>query len=1410
MSQVRKFQDGGSSPKKTYGKFIIDGVEHEANEDFMKQFDSYLNGLEPKDRRFLGDVKTALSDGNTVEYNSDTNRIFGVDDWSNLNDKETKKFSKVRSNLKRAIDATFGGNAEEARKAILKLGKFKYVEPTPDDNRILISGGYRANNGVFDWNEKKFSTGIDNNSLLSELSNIKDYLNSETREDADKKYKWSNRFSKSDIDDIWNWYSNNRNYNWDNLVQFIKSNPLNENQNEFDILKKFGYNANYVDPSVKEKSKESIDQELSEQNAEIDKHFVTNNDGEKVASNNFFTDLGLRPGNYWFNDIFEEKYKNSPLAKALYKHLIINNKLYKETDPNLANILISNNFSKLNSEGNFSEANKIINYLWGNPAEWSSLNDTNWYSSFLSNPTMRFRDVTGQYGGINNGDQIVEYFVTDPKNANVFGLYPQEKFKYALLDQFGNLIEDNYTPNKEEGYVAKPHSLSLYKKINSPATVYNGKYRKDITDKNNAYSGYSLYINPTDSNDLILHWEGMNYDYKLPKEFIDVINSHSNFWETLLKDRNKQKNLISFLKNKYSKNDLINLGFDEYNAQKLMSERKNGPSKQISRVSFDALGGIINKLQAGGLIGTSGEITSAPTQVKVNTEYNNVVNPYKIGNPLSDMTTEDWLDAGSLMTDAAAIAMNLTGVGSIPAAITAQAGDVAALVSDSKRDGMDWGDWGRFGVSTALNAATLVPWAGSAAKASSFANKLRKSGKVVLKLLAAAGVGDAVYSSAKKIINGDRWTFRDLRAVTNGLAGATNIMKLGLVEPKMKNNQTVELSTKSGKKFSLPKEEYDQKIEGLNRSEWKNKKAEILSKGLKETISKDDVSKNIPLFRPNPKINNEFSLDVDYSKKSPFSQFLHGARPGQVYGPTVVKTEEVIPDTPDVPTHTVTKESPIKLNAYQEWLKSNKNYMRTVFRPEYFHKKDETYKYPKDYVPANEPEYKNGGVLKMQSGSKLFQKNSNGILGLYSSINDTEPLWTFDAKSGNYVNKNGDILTSGELGTFDPATNSFQNTIEPSTIVAERPQISTIAKQTRIPSIPSINSSILQNNSKYAQSSKISQNISVPKIKITPIEHEEENKNYFGDILGDKIKLNVDPDSLLGLTSLVESLAYNKKAHDLTEKGIKAGLGALEQMPTEIYDRYSDYGLNGAYTQKANAERNIKGTSSDYLINYAIEQSAKNNALNTELEGRLKSAELFGNHLAENNNLRRDYANKRTMVANDNNKSLANLAMAKYQNDAERYVSDHQSIQNMIMEQRNKLYKNQQKVDALNYNVYANNMQKSLDSNLQESFPKEYATYSALSNEDKSLYGTFSNYMYKTNPEAYSSWNQSEGVTKLYNDYYTTQIPWYLRGQIKEFAKGGNMRSTSDEIWIQNNKNASDAAKKLSDNVIKLFLIATR
>ena len=306
-----------------------------------------------------------------------------------------------------------------------------------------------------------------------------------------------------------------------------------------------------------------------------------------------------------------------------------------------------------------------------------------------------------------------------------------------------------------------------------------------------------------------------------------------------------------------------------------------------------------------------------------------------------------------------------------------------------------------------------------------------------------------------------------------------------------------------------------------------------------------------------------------------------------------------------------------------------------------------------------------------------------------------------------------------------------------------------------------------------------------------------------------------NPDDLIGGIELARSLAMNTAMFNRMKDANKL---IQKEMPTEIYDRYQDH-ITPIFNEQARNKRQFfVPTSTDALTNYAMRQTNEDAAHQLEMEGKLRASEAYSQYLDKDLAARRAYAEDRRNTAFFNRQEMANKLMRDAQIDMQRKLANNQSIQNAVMEFRNKLNQD--------WNRRQNFMQQEdaiKGTQAYDSYIKQYLAdngynnqWNALSDEDKRTYGDIQNWLSQTN---YSAWNDmmtGAGNARInymrgtYNNYL--QYPWsrirYAKKGTKTptYQQRHNGPKPDEAIWIQRNKDTAKAIEKLHDAVIKLFM----
>ena len=332
---------------------------------------------------------------------------------------------------------------------------------------------------------------------------------------------------------------------------------------------------------------------------------------------------------------------------------------------------------------------------------------------------------------------------------------------------------------------------------------------------------------------------------------------------------------------------------------------------------------------------------------------------------------------------------------------------------------------------------------------------------------------------------------------------------------------------------------------------------------------------------------------------------------------------------------------------------------------------------------------------------------------------------------------------------------------------------------------------------------------------------------------------NWDPDTFIGLTNLGYSVHKNNQMYGVLDDAIrKSGRALQKEMPTEIYDRYQDH-ITPIYQEAANNKRQFfVPTSTDALTNYAMRQINEDAAQQLLTEGRLKASEAYSQYLDKDLAARRAYADARRETANQNRATMASTIMQLGQNDAARRLANNQSVQNFVMEFRNKLAQDKAKRDNLLQSYYTTKAQNDYNTAFRNYLSNvDGKNYYQLFKEatDKDPNETFEDWLYRTDMNAYNKANEAgiaaagetrwNGAASALNwfrlpDYpglvsTTPSNPYGVRiakekkgGKTPKYTQRHTGQKPDEAIWIQRNKDTAKALEKLHDAVIKLFMKA--
>lgn len=851
MSQVKKLQSGG----KPLGKLIIDSTEMDATPEMLEQLDLNISTFDPSQRRFAGEVTDALRRGETVTINSHSNNITSNIDWSRtLGNRGLKQASSGRTTAGKVLGTLFNTNVNQFNDMISNLARFRYVPKSADEAKELQT---------IDNSRKSFEYGPDgyakdsitNGALKNRMRYYYDYLSE--NDIWNKAYKWSDA-----IDDgtLKGWYeglgvdNQSRRNRMEEIVNaaLAKAESANSwddvDENTRRILSYFNIGNPDESLSDEEKAKrETAKLKEKWKNAGytddklydlIGEDFELNDAGQLQLKSGHTFNLGNwhNGKNIYFNDDFyNSEYGVSGDYNPLRGLTYYNGKFYNNSSTDLRNILnAEGGYNDLIRKGNWNGADDIIltRFTPGAKANFGRLQDDK-YSKFLfDNPSYRFQNVTGILDTENglNGNQLIQYIdLTNPID-NASDPYLNYQAKYAILDQNGNLIQDDYTGNLIKTGNEEANEFLAYNRAIAPDSPYNGMYYgKDVDGQGNEIP-IRIYRDPKNPNkNVILHMPNVNAagvsgDLALPENVAKIVLSNKTLIDNLSTNSqnmaNFQKIMSKLVQSKTraharqwwrallgpgyhildviltpsERKQLEQMGFSKEQAKELLKElySENASSDRFTRqgktmryMPVNKMGGkidYISRLAKGGVAGGTTKAEHKPT--KHNVQLKNPGNAASLGDiGNNNWTQADTADLIALGADLASAGVILADPTNIAGAATGAAASLARFKADTLRHqanpeagkGAGW----NLALNLGMDAVSLLPVVGDAAKMATTASKIRKSLPTILKLISLAGMGDAAMTAAKKIANGEKWTVRDLSLVANAVTSGIALSRMG-------------------------------------------------------------------------------------------------------------------------------------------------------------------------------------------------------------------------------------------------------------------------------------------------------------------------------------------------------------------------------------------------------------------------------------------------------------------------------------------------------------------------------------------------------------------------------------------------------------------------------------------------------
>lgn len=1406
MVRVRKYKDGGASSNK-YGVLTLDGRSYDVNSDLINQLRDYSKTLDQDVAYQFNNIINALNNGENISYNSADNSITGNVEFDITNN-QNDRLSKRRSRAGRLLGNLWGGKENNSRLAINALKNFQVKEAPKnkyDWTRELV-GEY-----TLDGDKKKYVNGANNEAIINRLKSLP-LISTYSDDDIFSGY---NNLSKQDYI---NFYNSIGEEGLNTLINNIKNGTWSEADAEAlndigIILSNVDNNKNTNQDTSQEGGNNVTGTSLSGSSGTDGNDALKNNPYVTVDSNGriFITDafnetFGTK--NSIFNDIWRDSLMRSgswnPDIDWLRGYTRVGNRLYKTSDfgvegSDLYNYArVSNGFYDLNRANNFSAANDIFEYLWGNEADFSSWDKKASYNPWMNERSynFRYRPLTGLYE-LPNGQQLIQYY----ENPDLDDLGLPKSYRYAIFDKNGKLINDNVDINSynriTDGTQQPFNALRLINDENSP---YHGMYINKFNlngDPNRVW----LFTDSNDPENMIYYsrdlWDKngmMDKNIRLPRELAHAINSNPNFWNNLLSDailqnrfnRTLQEGVSSALgeglrttvgklagvSNTLSLNDFIRLGFSEDMANYLYDYfqnyygDRNGRSKTQRR--YDWLvdryidpNETIESHQDGGIIGTTVDVNKSDKSSKIN-NYRDIE---KTSKNLKNMSTADRMQVISIAGDIASLLAAIPTGGNPVAAGIGAGSSLAQFAADVQRDGFNVADIGSLAVNLGLDAVTLLPGFGVVGKTAKLVKAIKKVANPLRKALIGYGSYRAV-DALNNILN-DRGTLDDWKALSTGLFAfkgvkdeVQNIVRTKYVGPK--SNAKVKTETDLKKEFiddyisknpnvtkyngndvewydSATKsiKDYDKALEGIKSAGVKIPEFKIKAKLLSEKAK--GAKDNIVSGRWNP-----FGKNFKYSLKNrtlPDNIDVNNINPGRIRAYSRIR--ELNP-------------------AFDEALRSAGIYIPSRFIPGVNSYGNWYYMAPKYNVIKHK---KGGKILKGQDGINDLENLGNGLLGTV---------------------RGDDVVVSATNGYNRPSINlpDFKLKLDDRLMTEMSNRGKSASKQ-------------LYNNTQL-QSSDVKSYGTEP------------NKS-----------ININKDAIYGLLDFaIANRAINRTA-DLQKKGIEAGIrGSQLEHFKEHYPTLDLQDIQRGMNERLNNSSLFKSVNSDPKIRMAEQliQSAQSDQIlregNAQISSRISD---FNNYMT---NLRQKYSQARTQVANANRNNIGKGMMQLHMNEASRTQQNAQNIKNLIYQFRQDNARDileRQQATTLKDQMQANNdFSAELNSIYRDRYNAEntdpnISIEQFAQNVDPRGYSELMNKYYANLPiKQYNEGTPHSWFGRKKIDYFEPSYQYKTVPTKVTFVKdGGKMyryREVSEQHYLDQQKAINKAINDLNNNIIKLFM----
>lgn len=379
---IKKHQAGGT--------LTIGNKTHKADDDFINYLYDYSKTLAPKVANQFGLIINALKSGKSFSYDPATNQLTMPDDFRfDVTDRQSNRLQHGRTRAGSTLGDINNGREESARRAISALANVNYSKPVSETNWDLteLKGDYedkKDDKGNVLENQRTRLQTVTNQAISDRLASLRTLVLG----DNDKILKNSKDVSKETV----NWIKSFSDEDWNALVGRINDGTWTK----ADAAAVKGINIILGNqPSSDNGSGEQTTGDGSatavtarkafqDRGLDYDRtspYIIIGNNGEIYT-----TDHDLWKGigeNAIFNEAFRQHVNFNPDLDWLQGYTKIGNRLYRTSDLNDNTSLLyqiahkPGGFYDLNAADKFVDADKVIRYLWGQPAEYEVVDYNN-------------------------------------------------------------------------------------------------------------------------------------------------------------------------------------------------------------------------------------------------------------------------------------------------------------------------------------------------------------------------------------------------------------------------------------------------------------------------------------------------------------------------------------------------------------------------------------------------------------------------------------------------------------------------------------------------------------------------------------------------------------------------------------------------------------------------------------------------------------------------------------------------------------------------------------------------------------------------------------------------------------------------------------------------------------------------